>query len=106
MSDKRKCFWLELAAWAVLILDVILGSFLSSRVSYDAEKWIGILALIPPWVVSLFAYNAWTGIPQEERDRLDKTYRRAAYLRVLTPKYIVGFLPVMCPVVAVLAAIL
>ena len=28
MSDKRKCFWLELAAWAVLILDVVLGSFL------------------------------------------------------------------------------
>lgn len=105
MSEKRKCFWLELAAWIVLIFDFILGSALSSHMSYDAEKLIGVLALVPPWVVSLFAYNAWTGIPQEERDRMDKDYGHAHFHK-LAPGYIVGILPVMCPIIAILVAVL
>ena len=105
MNPKRKCFWLELASWIVLIVCVAVASFVSARMSCNAEKFIGVLALLPPWVVSLFSYNAWTGIPQEERDKLDRNYGHAHFHK-LTPTYIVLVLPVLCPVVALCAIFL
>lgn len=101
MSDKRKCFWLELAAWGLFIVAFIFGDSISALLSSNAEKLIGILVFMPSWVLSLFALNEWSGIPEEERDEMNHRFGRFLYR--LKPGYIIMVLPILLPVLVLCA---
>lgn len=95
MSAKNKCFWLELAAWALMLTGIpvlVLFRGLGGRIS--AAAIFGAA-----WVLSLFGLNQWEHIPEKEREKQE---RRLPFLRV---KHMI-WLPLILPLLIVFVFVL
>ncbi len=72
MSAKEKCFWLELAAWGLMIAGLLA---LDLKLRYG---WWGtilmIVLLTAAWGASLLGLGQWNAISPEEKKDLKKRY--------------------------------
>ena len=95
MNPKTKCFWLNLAAWALMLAGIpvaVLFRGLGGKISAAA-----IFAVA--WVLSIFGLIQWEHIPEKEREKQE---RRLPFLRL---RHLI-WLPLILPLAIVFVFVL
>lgn len=96
MTPEWKCFWLELAAWALMLAGipvVVLFRGLGGRISAAA-------IFASAWVLSLFGLIQWEHIPEKEREKQERG------LPFLRGKHMIWHLPLLLPLLIVFVFVL
>ncbi len=97
MNPEWKCFWLNLAAWALMLAGipvVVLFRGLGGKISAAA-------IFASAWVLSLFGLIQWEHIPEKEREKQERASR---FLRV--KHTIIWQLPLVLPIFILLVFVL